>query len=151
MALTLPGAMYAAVFVIWSAPGPYVSVVVWVLAGSLFASTRVWVGRSRSALAVGCHLTAGHLALIAISTSWTTFLHAGIPLAAIQPHTWLMLFPQNHYQDLWATAAPVALSYAAGLLASFLWARWWLIRHFDSLVGRLPSTFGRSSHAWDEK
>jgi ABC-type transport system involved in multi-copper enzyme maturation permease subunit len=97
---------------------------------------------------VVCHLLATHFLLGTLFTCWAWQGGRGSAdaLATFHPAYWLMsLLTRRPGQALpdhvdWFT---VFAYYLAALAVNFLWARWWAIRNFDRLVGRLDRTSRR--------
>jgi hypothetical protein len=127
--------------------------VLWVGAAGFLVCTWTLVRRSTSAVAVGCHFMAVHLALTAAATCWTyDGRREEYPALAVNPGYWTMAPLEgapyyrpryNNGNPHWYRAAGRwywALGcYWAALAANLVWARWWMIRRFDRLVGRTLS------------
>jgi hypothetical protein len=108
----------------------------------LLAFTYAWVRIHRNVAAVGSFFLVVHLSLAALAVCWTWPDNRGgppFPIAAMHPgYIMLMLLerdPRNWFNgevSLWAIPC-----YWAALVVNILWARWWLIRHFDELAERM--------------
>jgi ABC-2 family transporter protein len=112
----------------------------WVLTGGLLVGSRYWPRRRVSAAAVGTFLLAGHLALACVASGWTFDPDKPeYPLAAMHPgFLTLVTMDRNYPRDFLgkATCERVLPCYWAALVINLIWARWWVIRNFDRLVGR---------------
>jgi hypothetical protein len=103
----------------------------------------LWVRRRISAASVGCYFMSVHLALASLATCWTiTGQREEYPIALMNaaymtirpldgdPVTWFPGWPSFDWQY-----KPLEC-YWICLLINFVWARRWLIRHFERLVER---------------
>jgi hypothetical protein len=152
-AKTLPGALVPTflfpllvnigiVFLIpifWNAAG----LVLCFLSAVCLIITWFWVRRRTTAAVVGCYFMAAHLALACLATCWTiTANPRAYPIAVINaahmaiaplngaPATWL---PELSSRSMWWHPH---VAYWLCLIVNFIWARRWLIRHFEQLVER---------------
>lgn len=125
--------------------GPFL----WVLCASLLVGSWVWVRRQTNVASVACFLTAVHLGLTAVAACWTyDGRRDGYPVGAMHP-AFAVIATLDDKSQGWYRDRPwgaVLLCYWTALVVNFVWARWWLIRHFDRLAGRLgrPECEGRS-------
>jgi len=114
---------------------------IWVMSGLFLAATRFWTRRSVSTAAVGSHFIAVHFAMTAVASCWTyDARHEAFPMFAMHPG-FLTLIPLDPRIDHefrghapWFLVFPC---YWAALVVNLVWARRWMIRHFDRLVGRV--------------
>jgi ABC-type transport system involved in multi-copper enzyme maturation permease subunit len=115
--------------------------IIWVVSGVCVLATRFWTRRSVSVAAVGCHFIAVHLAIMAVATCWTyDAQHEEFPMAAMHPaFLSLITLSRNPHREFdgHATVFLVVPCYWAALIVNLVWARRWIIRHFDRLVGRV--------------
>jgi ABC-type transport system involved in multi-copper enzyme maturation permease subunit len=138
--------------------------VFWAMAAVLFAVSWVWVRRRPSAASVGCFLIAAHLGICALFTSWLwpgfypfsywndgryglgSYGYEGpteLPLAATNAAFLTIASLEDRPLDQvfyrWGAAGRTyALpAYWLALIVNLVWARWWVIRNFDRLAGRL--------------
>jgi len=115
----------------------------WILSPCLLLVTWVLVTvRKPNAVTVGMFFMAFHLCLMSVLTCWTytgktwdahpmqDFHSAFLSLIALDNSF------ENEFRDhvKWFLVYPI---YWFGLVLNVLWARWWLIRNFDRLVGRI--------------
>jgi ABC-type transport system involved in multi-copper enzyme maturation permease subunit len=118
--------------------------VLWVASAAFLAGTWLWVRRRLSTITVACYLMAVHLAFVALATCWTVGRphHEEYPIAAMNPAFLTIdilqkrMGPWNADRPKWFVLYPC---YWAALALNILWARWWLIRHFEKLVERTGS------------
>ncbi|MHB1033639.1 MAG: ABC transporter permease subunit [Pirellulales bacterium] len=128
----------------------YAGPVLWIIAAGFLAVTWFWSRRSRSPAAVGCHFMAVHLALVCLATCWTyDGYHAEYPIVYLNPAV-LTIATLSDLNRLFSVYGPYGFSphsrctwwqlaipcYWAALVVNLIWARWWMIRHFDRLTGR---------------
>lgn len=116
----------------------------WVMTIIFFVITASWVRHSTSAAAIGCRFMAVHLAFCCLATFWTwdgggheeypiAMMHSGFLTIVLLDES---LGREFREFDAW----PLALVlYWTALSANLIWARHWMIRHFDRLVGRTLS------------
>lgn len=118
------------------------ALVLWPLTIGLFVGSRWWFRRSASCGAVFAYLLATHLALACLATAWTTdFRHDQYPAAAMNAAFLTAVTLDDKFSreiEPWPAFA-ILSCYWAVLLVNFVWARRWLIRHFDRLAGRFDS------------
>jgi hypothetical protein len=130
------------------------AVAVWLFAGLSLLGARFWVRRRATVAAVGCYFIAVHLALTALAACWTAGRHTEFPILAMHPGflTMAVLETRSIFQpggggvsvsrmvrwldDENTARMAMLLCYWTALTVNFLWARRWLIRHFDRLVER---------------
>lgn len=93
---------------------------------------------------VAGHLLATHFLLVTLFTCWAWQGGRGTAdtVATFHPAYWLISLltrrPEQALPDHVSWFA-VFTCFLAALAVNFLWARWWAIRNFDRLVGRLDS------------
>jgi ABC-type transport system involved in multi-copper enzyme maturation permease subunit len=151
-AKTLPGALVPTfLFLLLVNIGPLFLValfreeagpVLWLLSALFLIVTWLWVRRSCSAAAVGCYFMAVHLALASLIMCWTwTGRRDEYPIAAMNP-AYMTIRPLDgdpYHPFPWFPGLqwfqPLGC-YWFCLLVNFVWARRWLIRHFERLVER---------------
>jgi ABC-type transport system involved in multi-copper enzyme maturation permease subunit len=115
------------------------AIVLWLFALGLLVVGRWRVARAPTATAVCCFLLGAHLLLGSVFTLWTCdFRRNEYPAAAMNPAFLSIVFLDNRFprefrSRPWQT---VVIGYWVMLAVNFVWARYWLIRHFDRLVGR---------------
>jgi ABC-type transport system involved in multi-copper enzyme maturation permease subunit len=110
----------------------------WVVSLFLFVATGSWVRRRGSAPAVGSYLMAVHL----LAVSWMTCFIWGRgrpedPILLINPGYLTVLFAAERPEHWFRSSAIIPLEvpcYAAALVSSWLYARWWLIRNFERIT-----------------
>ncbi len=105
-------------------------------------ATTFAVRRWATPAVVVCHLLATHFLLGTVFTCWAWQDGRGIAetVATFHPAYWLIsLLERRPDQALpsYVNWVAVFACYLAALAVNFLWARWWAIRNFDRLVGRL--------------
>ncbi len=113
----------------------------WVIAVAFLIGTGWWSRRSTSAAAIGCRFIAVHLALACAASFWTW--NGGsreeYPIAMMHPaFLTIVLLDDNfgseiRHLDAWPLAV---LLYWTAMVVNLIWARQWMIRQFDRLVGR---------------
>jgi ABC-type transport system involved in multi-copper enzyme maturation permease subunit len=107
----------------------------WLLSACLLIGGRQWVRSIATPATVGCFFIAVHLCLTALATAWTV----GSGLQALNPGS-LTITPLEpslwHWSHPSGGPLPVLMCYWIALTVNFVWARTWLIRHFDRLVER---------------
>lgn len=117
--------------------------VLWIVSPFLLVVAWVAVTILRpNAFTVGSFFMTVHLCLMSYAMAWTyhgqprdahpmqDFHSAFLALVALDRH-----FPEYEFRDV--TWFVVYFVYWIGLIANVLWARWWLIRNFDRLAGRI--------------
>jgi ABC-type transport system involved in multi-copper enzyme maturation permease subunit len=115
----------------------------WFLSAVFLIGTVLRVRRGTSAAMVGCYFMAVHLALASLATCWSMDGNREeYPIAIMNPAfmtvrpldgdptTW---FPGLGSRFGWSTPL---VCYWICLIVNFVWARRWLIRHFEQLVER---------------
>jgi hypothetical protein len=88
---------------------------------------------------VCCYLLGVHLVLASLATVWTCDFHRDeYPGAAMHAGFLTVIMMDDNFQRELRDRPwfAVLACYWAALAVNFLWARQWLIRHFDRLVGR---------------
>jgi ABC-type transport system involved in multi-copper enzyme maturation permease subunit len=124
----------------------------WAATILLLPATTMWTRVSTSVAAVSAHFLAVHLAMTCAATFWTiNGRQDELPIAAMHPAflTIVMLdgrFPTREI-DRWDIGLAAIPFYWAALTANVIWARWWMIRNFDRLVGRIEPRLAPES-AW---
>ena len=122
---------------------------IWVVSALSLAATRFWTRRSVSTAAVGCHFIAVHLAITAVAGCWTYDpQHEEFPMFAMHPGFLALVTLDPHMAREFRGHAPwflVVPCYWAALVANLIWARRWMIRHFDRLVARVQHCPDHSS------
>lgn len=116
------------------------ALVLWVITAGLFIAGRWWVRRNASCGAVFCYLLALHLVIAGLATAWTTdFRRDQYPGAAMNAaFLTAVMLDDNFSREFRPWPALVILGcYWTALVLNFVWARRWLIRHFDRLAGRV--------------
>jgi hypothetical protein len=118
--------------------------VLWLLSALFLVVTWSWVRRRTSAASVGCYFMAVHLALASLATCWTvTGRGEEYPIATMNP-AFMTIRPLDGDPATWFPGLassfewkykPLAC-YWICLICNFVWARRWLIRHFERLVER---------------
>jgi ABC-type transport system involved in multi-copper enzyme maturation permease subunit len=116
--------------------------ILWILSALLFVTTWFWVRRRTSTAAVAARFMAVHLALASLATCWTWTGREEYPIALINPAYMAIrplvgdpYGPFGWFPGPFAWFQPLAC-YWACLVINILWARHWLIRHFERLVER---------------
>jgi ABC-type transport system involved in multi-copper enzyme maturation permease subunit len=119
----------------------------WILCVVFLIGAWAWSRSSSSAAAVGCHFLAMHIFLTALATCWTwDGRDDEFPIVCMHPGFWMMALlddnPQHWFWQSplflpWSAWPGALLCYWAALAGYVIWARWWLIRHFDRLVDRV--------------
>jgi ABC-type transport system involved in multi-copper enzyme maturation permease subunit len=151
---TLPGALVPTVlFPLLVIIGPIFLLVIfregsgpvlWLLSALFLSVTWCWVRRSCSAAAVGCYFLAVHLVLASLAMCWTWTSRVspgGYPISVMNPaYMTIQPLDGDSYNPFpWFPGLkwyqPLGC-YWLCLLLNFLWARRWLIRHFERLVER---------------
>ncbi|HLN29994.1 MAG TPA: ABC transporter permease subunit [Gemmataceae bacterium] len=112
----------------------------WVLAPLALGGCWFWVRRRTTPAAVGCFFVAVHLMLITLATCWVGSSNRELPILAINPGFLTVIAldassPSWFLQDA-AHSPGIYLCYWGALVVNFIWARWWLVRHFERLVER---------------
>jgi hypothetical protein len=126
--------------------------VLWVVTAAFLILTWLWVRRKTSAAAVGSYFMAAHLALVCLATCWA--VESGreeYPIVLMNP-AFLTIQPldgepQNWFRGLVSRSLwqhPL-VCYWGCLIVNFVWARRWLIRHFERLVQRTHRPMQTSS------
>jgi hypothetical protein len=116
--------------------------ILWGLSGVGLAVATVWVGQSRSPAAVGSFLATLHLVLVTAATCWTLGDGPGgrdYPLALVNPAFWTVILLDHHGANFFRGRVawfPALVCYWTALVVYLLWARRWLVRHFDRLTER---------------
>jgi ABC-type transport system involved in multi-copper enzyme maturation permease subunit len=118
--------------------GPFL----WILCGVALPVTWFWVKRRPNAASVGLFSVAAHLSLAALVSCWTIDSRAKeYPIAAMHPgYIVIVTLERNtnywfdHHSKDWP---PILVGYWLALAFNILWFRWWLIRNFDRIVGRI--------------
>lgn len=128
-------------------------VVILIVALLVRLGTTFLVRRRTTPAVVACHLLATHFLLITLFTCWAWRGRVGPKaesVVAFHPAYWLITLLEQRPD----TALPhsvdwpsVFACYLAALTVNFFWARWWAIRNFDCLVGRLDWTRRRPARA----
>lgn len=105
--------------------------------------------RGAHPISVSCHLLAFHLVLVTLATclSWR-FHRDAEDLAKIHPGFWVITLLEGHpdrvFRNNW-NWLPIFLAYLTALGINLVFARYWLIYHFDRLAGRTDSRGARRS------
>jgi ABC-type transport system involved in multi-copper enzyme maturation permease subunit len=144
MTIILPIVMLIGILLLTATAEEAAGPTIWVASGLFLAATRYWTRRSVSTVAVGCHFIAVHLAINAVASCWTyDAQHEEFPMAAMHPGFLAIVTLDQHASREFHRYAPwfvVVPCYWAALVANLVWARRWMIRHFDRLVGRVQQT-----------
>jgi ABC-type transport system involved in multi-copper enzyme maturation permease subunit len=128
--------------------------VLWFLTALALVVTWFWTRRRTSAAAVGCYFMAVHLAIASLAScwAWSGYRHRDeYPFMVINP-AYMTIRPLegdpfNWFRDLPGhTWIEPLVCYWACLLVTFVWARWWLIRHFERLIDRPSKSKPASPH-----
>jgi ABC-type transport system involved in multi-copper enzyme maturation permease subunit len=117
---------------------------IWVLSGLSLIGTRFWTRRSVSTPAVACHFIAMHLAITSVATFWTYDGHREqFPVGAMHPGFLTLVTLDDKIEREFSGHAPwflVVPCYWTALVVNIVWARRWMVRHFDRLVERVPQS-----------
>jgi ABC-type transport system involved in multi-copper enzyme maturation permease subunit len=113
--------------------------ILWVITVTTLVVSRRAVRRRLTLGRVSCHLMAMHLALASLLTGWMIFDgEREMPLPAMHP-AFLSMQPLVDQPQHWFRQLPwpvVYMCYWTALILNLLWARRWVIRHFDQIVER---------------
>jgi hypothetical protein len=103
-----------------------------------------WARWRTTPATIGCHFLAMHLVFVALATYWawpesSTYAYAS-RVQSMNPAR-LVFDPVHHTPRYWIenglSPGFMSLSYSLALFFNIVWARSWIIRHFDRLVGRV--------------
>ncbi len=110
----------------------------WLLSIVFFAGAWWWRRRGIGAATVCCWLAAMYLLTACLTTFWTFGgPYSEFPGAAMHPGFLTLVMMDRNFEREFGRLWPMVVgSYWVALAVHFLLARWWLIRHFDQLVGR---------------
>src|SRR5207245_6613818 len=115
--------------------------VLWFLSAVFLIATWLRVRKRISAASVGCYFMAVHLAMACLASCWTVSRHEEYPIAVIHPAYMTIRplegEPHSWFRDLGVGALFPPLCYWICLAVNIIWARRWLIRHFEQLVERM--------------
>jgi outer membrane protein assembly factor BamB/ABC-type transport system involved in multi-copper enzyme maturation permease subunit len=141
--------------------------VLWIITAIFLGASWFWVRHRPSAASVGCFLLAMHMAICALFTSWmwphfysadywrsrTAYSSYGndygyydkpdeLPVAAMNAaYLTIATLERRDLESIyrrWGPARLLALpTFWMALILNLIWARWWLVRNFDRLAGRL--------------
>ena len=127
--------------------------VLWVACPVFAVASWLWARKIASPAAVACHFIAVHLALVSVVTCWTYDGQSNdFPILAMNPGFWIMAMLDDNPRGWFDSFKAGSIDYSAwlgltgywvALVANLLWARWWMIRHFDRLVGRTQACTSR--------
>jgi hypothetical protein len=115
----------------------------WFLLVPCLLGSWFWMRRRPSVAGVACFFMAMHLAIAQLAVFWTwngwhDGMHREYPIAAMHPAflTITSLERPGQWLDGHQNAVAILICYWTALVVNILWARLWLIRHFDWLVER---------------
>jgi ABC-type transport system involved in multi-copper enzyme maturation permease subunit len=119
----------------------YAPIVLWFLNLTGLVVASYWVRRKMTPAAVGCYLLFVYQCLVTGAASWIAWKDTpnGEPLVTASMPSFLaftVLSVRRPPVDLLPFANWLRTCHLLATLVFCLWARWWLIAHFESLVGR---------------